>query len=193
MTEPELKIAGGGFPLAVDTYDFLCIISHELQASSPVVNAVARVASALFPDKIEYVERGFIPNMWMNRVMVQTATGQYLMLDANIWHDTYYYLVNFSGVDLSKFRYDSKENIAFPQWFEAKVQESPTVLINTEKNYTDIPRNVTREYVDIVNRLSISIYVLDAFGSSPRETIRQNMQNQSQPVQATTDFKDSTF
>lgn len=183
--EKNLTIAGGGFPLKVSSYDFLCIISNELQASSQVVSAVARVAAKLFPSQIEYIEGGFIPNMWMNRVLVQADGGKYLLLDANLWHNVYYYLVNFSGVDISQFRYNTKDQIPFPQWFEAKIREIPFVEVNTEKTFEDIPADlVTKQYVEIVNRLAMCIYVLDAFGSTPRDTIRNNMQAQNLPNSA---------
>lgn len=185
MSDENLTIAGGGNPLRLATYDFLCVISHELQASSYVMNAVARVAAALFPDRIDYVDRSFIPNMWMNRVMVQAADGRYLMVDAKLWHDAYHYLTKFSGVNIADFRYDTKERITFPEWFERKVKNTPFVDIDTTKTYEDIPETVTHAYVDIVNRLAISIYVLDAFGSTPRETIRQNLnQHPGQSVMA---------
>lgn len=167
--------AGSGTPAQISTYDLLCIISRELQASSHVINAVARVAGMLFPEKLEHVNRDFIRNMWMNRVLVQTTTNELVMVDADIWHDVYHYLMYFSGLDISKYTYSSDATITFPEWFETKVRDEPIVEVQTDKKHSDIPDTVTKAYVDIVNRLSVSLYVLDAFGSSPRENLRQNL------------------
>jgi hypothetical protein len=87
-----------------------------------------------------------------------------------------------AGVNVSDYRYDPKSKIPFQQWFEKKIMDEPYIELQTEKTYEDIHKEVTREYVDIMTRLSISIYVLDAFGSGPRETIRQNLQAQSLPT-----------
>lgn len=170
MENANVAFAGSGHKLAISTYDFLCAISIELRVSSEVVNSVARIAAALFPDQVTYVARDFIPNLWMNRVMVQVANGDFMMVDADLWHNVLYYLKNFSGVNLSKYKYDPETKISFQDWFEELVRVDPVIYINTDKPFESIPQEfATKDYVDIVNRMSVAIYVMDVFGSAPRE------------------------
>lgn len=167
----DLAYAGSGHPLTLNTYDVLCAINTELRVSSELVNGIARIASVLFPQKIEYFSAEFIPNIWMNRVMLQVADGRYMAFDPDLWHNVVYYLKNFAGIDWEQFHYSSRTNMEFSVWFEEIVRTLPTVTIQTEKSFDAIPQDVaTKDYVEIVNRMSVSIYVMDVFGSSPRNS-----------------------
>jgi hypothetical protein len=167
----------------INTYDFLSVVSLELQVSPPTVNSVTRVALALFPERIERIEQSFVPNLWVNRILIQLPDGLFGIVDANLWSDVHYYLVNFSGVDKSFYTYDRK--IPFEQWFADKVAEVPTLIVDASRPYSDIPNVLTKEYVDISNRILISMYVIDAFGSGPREGMNSQLKQLASMVSDT--------
>lgn len=159
--------------LRVSTYDFLSVTSLELQVSPLTVNSVARLAWAMFPERMEQIDPAFIPNLWVNRILIQLPNNKYGVIDANIWHDVYYYLVNFSGVEKSFYTYPKDQ--PFEDWFAKTVESQPEVTLDVNRPVTDIPNVVTKEYIDISNRLMIAMYVLDVFGSSPRSILQNQL------------------
>ena len=157
--------------ITVATYDFLSAVSLELQISPPTVNSVTRLAWSMFPERIERINQSFVPNLWVNRILIQLPDGLFGIVDADLWHDVYYYLTHFSGVSKDFYTYD--KSMAFEDWFASKVAERDSITIDISTPLSAIPKDVTREYIDINNRLLISMYVLDAFGMNPR-SIMQN-------------------
>lgn len=155
--------------LKINTYDFLSVVCKELQVSPVTVNAVTRIAYALFPDKIERVNPHFIPNLWVNRVLIELPDKSLGIVDARLWHKVYYYLVNFSGTAREFYQYDINQQ--FEDWFKQVVDSKPEMEILNDKGYDDVPDIVDQDYLDINNRLLISIYVVDSFGSSPRKAL----------------------
>lgn len=165
--------------MLINTYDFLSVTSRELQVSPVTVSALTRIAYALFPNKIERVNPNFIPNLWVNRILIELPDSTMGVVDADLWHSVYYYLVHFSGVSPEFYQYDITK--PYEDWFKQKVAETPEIEINTNHTFDDIPIDVTREYIDIYNRILISLYVMDAFGSAPRKAFNPVSQTVVEP------------
>lgn len=153
--------------LTVSTYDFLSVVCKELQVSPITVNAVARIAYQLFPQQIKRLNPNFIPNLWVNKILIQLPDETLGVIDAELWHAVYYYLTNFAQIDRDFYTYDAKTS--FEDWFTQRVAETPELEIHGDSKFDDIPQTVTQDYVDIANRILISMYILDAFGAGPRE------------------------
>lgn len=163
--------------LTISTYDFLSVVCKELQISSVTVNCLSRIAYALFPNKITRINPNFIPNLWVNKILAQLPDKSIGVIDADLWHSIYYYLVNFSGVDKEFYQYDT--SIPFETWFTKVVADTPNLTINNSKTWDDIPQELTKDYVDISNRILISMYILDSFGSRPRMGMRREREVQN--------------
>ena len=159
--------------IEVATYDFLSAVSLELQISPPTVNSVTRLAWAMFPERIERINQSFVPNLWVNRILIQLPDGLFGIVDADLWHDVYYYLTHFSGIAKEFYTYDRA--VGFEEWFATRVAESQTLRIDVSTPLSFIPKEVTREYIDINNRLLVSMYVLDAFGMNPRNIMQSQL------------------
>jgi hypothetical protein len=159
--------------IEIQTYDLLSVLSHELQISPPTVNSVTRLAWAMFPERIERIDQSFVHNLWVNRILIQLPDGLFGIVDAELWHTVYYYLKHFSGLNMQEYVYDKSS--AFPDWFAAKVAEQPVVEIDISTSVNNVPSEVTKEYLDINNRLLISLYVINAFGNNPKAIMQKNL------------------
>ena len=159
--------------IEIQTYDLLSVLCHELQISPPTVNSVTRLAWAMFPERIERIDQSFVHNLWVNRILIQLPDGLFGIIDADLWYSVYYYLKNFSGLDIANYRYDKR--VAFPDWFAAKVAEQPLVEIDISTDVSLVPNEVTKEYLDINNRLLISLYIINAFGNNPKAIMNKNL------------------
>lgn len=161
--------------ISISTYDYLSIVSHELQISPPTVNSLLRVAWFLCPEHIERIKGNFVPNLWINRILMQLPDDTYGIVDATLWYNVYNYLKNHSNINHSDFIYPADR--PFEEWFAEKVSEIQTLTVNTSTPYEDTIKDleVTKEYVDIHQRLALSMYVLKAFGDSPKKIMQDKL------------------
>lgn len=160
--------------LEISTYDFLAVTSLELQVSVQTVNSVARLAYTIFPDFVEKIDNTFVPNLWVNRILIQLPDSSFCIVDANIWHDVYYYLTRFSGIDNSFYKYP--KTMPFDSWFSSKVDETPTINIDISVPYSRISKVLTREYIDINSRIQLALYTLNTFSQKPKNEMMQQLE-----------------
>jgi hypothetical protein len=65
--------------------------------------------------------------------------------------------------------------VGFEEWFTKTVADTPVLTIDISTPASSISSEVTREYVDINNRMLISLYVIDAFGMQPRNVMHNQL------------------